>query len=831
MKKWISRLPYFIFVVGIGMDIYVNLTGSYKISVTESYMDYIFAGIITVSVLCFSFVALIAGFFDKKYFGYKLRDIIQFSKSPVNMKKYICVSLITIIIGVTFLAGDFAVSCANGMTALLVALVCLEGNVAIEVYEMLTNEEHICDLVLNNFSVNVREKEMDLKEFQEHTNNSIGALKVCIEDTDFEGKNKVCNMFAELGKQISKKEGKEDYFKYYNYFDEKIKGCMNDFAITFGYNEMLNFVVNIYTQLSDFEYGRIDLYLIPLENIRFWSDQDLLEKNYFQQIGEIDLLEIYKKKQILNSEVERIFFTYFKSIMGNCICSENVRNHLVEMYIAELMKLHWQTNEEGIDPDISGLLNILKYYVLKNSNISERNYVFKEIVKQAFYNNMPYNKEKYFDFLAFSFQAFYAFIFREEETLNEKYREGLKKTFETEFESETISKMSAALLMKINIRGILLAMGRRVVKEYHRKIEKKNDLLEGKFENFPAFSMAKCTVWTLEFNVDYLFMLYLVFYDQVGFYSIYKGFFEWDTLSPDCQIFVLEQLQNKFDIETGKLQTNFVEKYEEYGALLKHSHTISEQKQKHIFEHIMEEHTKLKSEKIDNQDPVCLDMDYSDVMAKVNDMMRKDEIFGWNPGYSTECYVKFILPDCICRREYRTLQNTARTIKEGVVSAVQRYIQQRANKLTLSFDFEGVKKLLDFINENDYNARNCSFTNDLALGSLRNEADFKCLEEKLRAIELVNTPQFYENMYFRKEKFCFNVKISKIEFLDLTERECANFLESNKCYNGLYNVDGALMAKEQAMKSVRKIYCKERYYFKLMIELDKGDVTRIEYKY
>ena len=106
---------------------------------------------------------------------------------------------------------------------------------------------------------------------------------------------------------------------------------------------------------------------------------------------------------------------------------------------------------------------LVKYYVLKNSNISERNYVFKEIVKQAFYNNMPYNKEKYFDFLAFSFQAFYAFIFREEETLNEKYREGLKKTFETEFESETISKMSAALLMKINIRGILLAMGRRVV--------------------------------------------------------------------------------------------------------------------------------------------------------------------------------------------------------------------------------------------------------------------------------------------------------------------------------------------------------------------------------
>lgn len=805
VKRWINTVPYFIFLVGIGMDIYVNLTGKYKISVTESYMDYIFAGIITVSVLCFSFVALIAGFFDKKYFGYKLRDIIRFSTSPVNLKKYIAVSLITIIIGVILLAGDFEISCANGMTALLVALVCLEGNVAIEIYEMLTNEEHICDLVLNHFSANVGEKEMDLKEFQEHTNNSFCALKVCIEDTDFEGKNKVCNMLIELGKQISKKE---DYFKYYNYFDEKMKGCMNDFAITFGYNEMLDFVVKVYTQLSDFEYGRIDLYLIPLENIRFWSDQSLLEKNYFQQIREIDLLEIYKEKQVSNFEVERIFFTYFKSIMGNCICSENVRKHLVGMYIAELMKLHWKTNEEGIDPDVSGLLTILKCYVLKNSNINERNYVFEEIVKQAFYNNMPYDKEKYYDFLAFSFQAFYAFIFREKETLNEKYREGLKKTFEIEFTSESISKMSAALLIKINIRGILLAMGRKVVKEYHRDIKNTRNSLGDIFENYPAFNMAKSTVWTLEFNIDYWFMLYLIFNDQVGFYS-FKAFFEWDTLSSDCQIFILEQLQNKFDIGTGKLQTSFVKEYEEYGALLRHTYTIPEQRQKHLFEHIMEEHTKLKAEKIDRLDSACLDINLSDVLTNVNDMMRKDEIFGWDSVYSTECYVKFTLPDCICRREYQTVQHTARIIKEGILSAVQRYIQQRANKITISFDFEGVKKLLAFISENDYNARNCFFTNDLALGSLRDKVEFTCLEEKLKAIEFVSTPQFYEDMYFLKDKFRFNVKISKIEFLDLTERECANFLESNKCYNGLYNVDGALMAKEQAMKSVRKIYCKK----------------------
>lgn len=81
-------IPYCVMIgilsIGVVLDIYVNVSDNYKIGVSESYMDYIYAGIISVSVLCFSFVALLSGFLDRMYYGYKLREILQFKEHSCN---------------------------------------------------------------------------------------------------------------------------------------------------------------------------------------------------------------------------------------------------------------------------------------------------------------------------------------------------------------------------------------------------------------------------------------------------------------------------------------------------------------------------------------------------------------------------------------------------------------------------------------------------------------------------------------------------------------------------------------------------------------------------
>ena len=64
-----------IVICGIVMDIGVNITKFSLVTVTESYMDYIYSAIITIAILSFSIIALIAGMFSNTYYGYKLAEV------------------------------------------------------------------------------------------------------------------------------------------------------------------------------------------------------------------------------------------------------------------------------------------------------------------------------------------------------------------------------------------------------------------------------------------------------------------------------------------------------------------------------------------------------------------------------------------------------------------------------------------------------------------------------------------------------------------------------------------------------------------------------------
>lgn len=184
------------------MDVGVNLIGVYCINVSEAYIDYVFAGIITVSILCFTFVTLISSSLDNSYLGYKLKDIIQFPDSPVNMKRYIRVSLLSIAIGVCLLCANFVVDFVNSMITLILALVLLEGNIAFKIYEMISNESYVFDLAISHFSTNVKNNEMDFKEFQSYTDMIVSALSTAINERNYIEKDKTCDMLAELSFQV-----------------------------------------------------------------------------------------------------------------------------------------------------------------------------------------------------------------------------------------------------------------------------------------------------------------------------------------------------------------------------------------------------------------------------------------------------------------------------------------------------------------------------------------------------------------------------------------------------------------------------------------------------
>ena len=332
--------------------------------------------------------------------------------------------------------------------------------------------------------------------------------------------------------------------------------------------------------------------------------------------------------------------------------------------------------------------------------------------------------------------------------------------------------------------------------------------------------MVKTVVWTQEFNIKFMFMLYVIYHSEIGFYSLYGRFMDWDNLDGKSKLEILSHITHEFDYNSRTLKNEFQEECLQFSVVLEHTYKINDEEQANLFEHLREEQEKLMLSTIEDSGEI--EVDSKEIYQSISDLMEKDQIFGWAPEFVSESYIKYTTPVCIGRKEYRTTINTARTLELAIIEAVERYIQRNTNELELTFDMEGIERLLEFICENNFDARNFSYTDDWALAQYRKEQSFKALVDMQQGIEVISTPKISQNMYFNKEHFKFNIKISKIEFENLTLDECAEYIEGSKCYNGFYNIDGVLMPKEKAILSVQKLFCKESYAFKFDGFFSKG---------
>ena len=311
-----------IVICGIVMDIGVNITKFSLVTVTESYMDYIYSAIITIAILSFSIIALIAGMFSNTYYGYKLGEIIQFKESPVNFKKYIFWSFASIAFATILLFAEFNLCCVNTLTMMLFAVIFLERKMAYNIYKIMVDESVCYKLVISHYKTFSQNGE-DYNLYKKEIERLFFALKQYIKANDSEGKNNIIELLSELDEKMVVVLG--DSNEIYQYFYSQMKECVYDISNNFGYNEMIRDVIKIYSNLPESRYERIDLYVIPLQNMRFWDDQMLVKNNYFDQIKEIDFLEEYEEGLVEDSEIERIFYCFFENIIKNQVCTKIVK--------------------------------------------------------------------------------------------------------------------------------------------------------------------------------------------------------------------------------------------------------------------------------------------------------------------------------------------------------------------------------------------------------------------------------------------------------------------------------------------------------------------------
>lgn len=819
-ENWIC-LSIGIIIIGVIMDIGVAITNYWIITVNESYMDYVYSAIITISVLSFTLIALLSGTLSTRYYGYELKDILGFKNAPVNLKKFIKVSFIYIVIATIVLSLGVKINSANTLTFLLFSMVYIVLNTGMKIYEIMTNEEY-CISVVKNYYETIQERDkINYNLFKFHLDKLSVALETSIKERSKEDKEKILGMVSILCDFMKNIKDDKDYYTYFIYLNSIIKKYVVDLSLYFGYNEMVREIVHLYEAVSDNQFDRNDLLILPLKEIQFYDDRTLQNINYLDEIMDFRLLEEYKEHKVKDGEIQEMLRNYISALLENQLCSTRCKDKMIRNYIYKLSTFDWHSETQLLLVEQVVLLYILKYYIIQNEDLDEQKFIFQELVKNTYINNIYNNSNTYYNYLSIIFQVFYAYIMLEGETLKKDYREDIKKLFQTYIGTPNIVKLNIAMLIKMNIEGIICAIACRI---------EKKDKFTTTFEYFPPYIKAKSVVWTKKFNIKFMFLIFILYNDEVGFYSLYGRFFEWNKMDNIAKLEVLNEFMSFFDYSKGVIKRDIVDEIGKMADLMQCSFSLNEEKQIKLFNHLRDEHEKTFIENIDEKETPELDM--TNIKQLLNELMKHEEVFGWDSNYCDSFYIKYSVPDYICRREHINNTNAARSIQAACLSAINNYINSSTNELKLSFDEQGIKKMLTFLNNSKYDSKNYTFTDDLAFSrELRESAEFKGIINKNDSITNVDTHKINSFIYFNKNNFKFNIKIPYYECPDLTNEECAEFIENSKAYNGLYNIDGALMTKDKAINTVQRLFCRERIIFKLMISFKRHDVTHIKFNY
>lgn len=203
--NWL-KISLGIIFLGIILDIGVAVTDISLFTVTESYMDYIFAAIVSVGLLSFSIIALVAGILQEKFYGYKLRELLTFDglKKRINLKRYIRISLLWIVLGIVLLSLYFKVSCVNTMICLLLATIFSAGCMAYSVFDIMVNDESVQKTLKDGYESLVKKDFNKNGKISYHINTLTNALIESCKKLNIEEMEELCTLYSTLMHVVDK---------------------------------------------------------------------------------------------------------------------------------------------------------------------------------------------------------------------------------------------------------------------------------------------------------------------------------------------------------------------------------------------------------------------------------------------------------------------------------------------------------------------------------------------------------------------------------------------------------------------------------------------------
>lgn len=793
---------FFILVAIIvdGSPEYINLAKSIK----EGYIYYIYTALVTTAVLSTTILTVIVNSFHLVYFGFSVKEIVNFENEYFRISYAVPVTLSSILLGSFFLAFNMTIS----IFVLLVCVVIFIISLSNYIWQVVSSDSKCTELVYKEMKLVTDSK--DDTAVENLLERLFHSFTIRANERGIVSAFEILDIISETieHNKVSKELGQFLYVKICDVFylvNEQV-----------GYLPAIDKVLSLNNYIiSDYKtYERYEILIKPLEKLKYLNNKDLQLNNLVMITKGLENQTTLKEK-----EKSFILFNFFKNIYLNEILSKKVRKSLLEDLLEHLCNFSWSKENEYDRVRQETLMFIMKDYVLLNEEDENKKIVIA--ISKYLYSDGYSESQSLFETIALLYFSLYQYCEKESQTLNIEHRKKIRLLMEIrEDDIHTI---------KISFRSLILTYFKQCVVALWNLTGRLN--IDYKhFEYFPPNFGSKSEVWTDVDGISFAFYNYLLA-DYAFEFPPFEIVADWENNTLTNKYRYIDAMLNIFDPVTKRLKINALNELENLSKWIGKEYSLRLDVQETIFEALNNEMKKIDEQR--TKDTMECTPEVKKINIELKDqLLEKRKFYGYNNKLPIETeQVLYLKPQIEELRFCNNELNIAAKISVFIDRLINDEIVNILEKVELNFDDAGVKKLLRILKRNKFNKRNYAFIDDYALSKECTETpEFEELKSIINDISYVDISPIRSKIFFEEEKLKYNITIISYSYEQLNDDECALMAENFKVSDGLYKILNAYSTRSEAMLAILKNYRKQIITLKVGTNISKDSGVRIEFK-
>jgi hypothetical protein len=383
--------------IGILLDTYIQGTDKYIHLVDTNFIFYVFGALVTIAALSGTVLTIILTTFPTKYYGYSIKEMLQFETFEMKFSKIISKTLIIVAFSTIGLAFNFI----NTMVLALFYVIQLVIFYSEYIWEISTND-NTCENIVKAELLRILNSG-DNRKIIKSFNNLFDDYLFRIEQKSIDTSRNTMKLIESNFKKIASNDELLKNVELINFIDQKINDTFCYAASIIGYSSAIKEVLYICDEINKKKhlFYKEDYLFKSIEKIEFYNNEKFSESNI------IKIYEIIDNLKSLDKEEKFYVLTrYFSCLLSNEIITKNYKNNLVERFLARLSDV---SPNEDLDYELVRkrvILEIAKKHVFLNADDKIRTEIFTTLTIQL-YGYGKWDYKKYFEIFHIYFTCYY----------------------------------------------------------------------------------------------------------------------------------------------------------------------------------------------------------------------------------------------------------------------------------------------------------------------------------------------------------------------------------------------------------------------------------------